>query len=71
MLLPLRRVAHGLLVMCLIPVVAAAEENFQVTALTPDLLLLSTDQGSSATTRWSSPGRTVCCMAELVEDPVK
>jgi len=46
MLVPLRKVAHGLLVMCLIPVVAAAEEYFQVTALAPDLLLLSTDQGS-------------------------
>jgi cyclase len=45
----LRPVVSSLLVACLLPVVAFAEDHFMVTTLAPDLLMLSTDQGSYCT----------------------
>jgi glyoxylase-like metal-dependent hydrolase (beta-lactamase superfamily II) len=42
----LRPVVSSLLVVCLLPALAAAEDHFMVTTLAPDLLMLSTDQGS-------------------------
>jgi glyoxylase-like metal-dependent hydrolase (beta-lactamase superfamily II) len=46
MLESLRPVAGSLLVLLLLPGFAAAEDHFIVTPLAPDLLMLSTDQGS-------------------------
>ena len=46
MFVPLRPVASILLVVCLLPAIAAAEDNFIVTPLAPELLMLGTDQGS-------------------------
>jgi cyclase len=45
----LRPVVSSLLVACFLPVVAFAEDHFMVTTLAPDLLMLSTDQGSYCT----------------------
>jgi glyoxylase-like metal-dependent hydrolase (beta-lactamase superfamily II) len=46
MFAPLRPITSILLVVCLLPAVAAAEDHFIVTPLAPDLLMLGTDQGS-------------------------
>ena len=42
----LRRLAGSILVSLLLPVAAVAEDHFIVTTLAPDLVMLSTDQGS-------------------------
>ncbi|MCP4897685.1 MAG: tetratricopeptide repeat protein [bacterium] len=42
----IRRLIPVFAALCLIPTVAVADDYFQVTTLAPDLLLLSTDQGS-------------------------
>ena len=46
MLVTTRLFASTILVISLIPGVAIAEDLFQVTTLAPDLLMLSSDQGS-------------------------
>jgi cyclase len=46
MLALFRAVASSLLVLVLLPALVAAEDHFIVTTLAPDLLMLSTDQGS-------------------------
>jgi cyclase len=46
MLVPSRRLTVSLLFLVSLPAAAAAEDHFLVTALAPDLLMLSTDQGT-------------------------
>ena len=43
---PKRPLAGFLTTICLFPIFAVAQDHFQVTTLAPDLLMLSTDQGS-------------------------